>query len=115
MKYAFIFHFFIGLLVFSNDKILSSSDAGSLAAGIREGGMINFKRYDTLHVILFMVGNIFLATLSIFESTIFSWCTKHFAFLADMQQKFKEMDALSDDYYNEINLKFLICEYERAK
>ena len=25
------------------------------------------------------------------------------------------MEAISDDYYNEINLKFLIAEYERAK
>ena len=25
------------------------------------------------------------------------------------------MDAISDDYYNEMNLKFLINEYERAK
>jgi len=25
------------------------------------------------------------------------------------------MDAISDDYYNEISLKFLINEYERTK
>jgi len=31
-----------------------------------------------------------------------------------MQEKFEEMDAISDDYYNEIHLKFLVSEYERS-
>lgn len=32
-----------------------------------------------------------------------------------MKQEFENMEAISDDYYNEIYLKFLLAELERAK
>jgi len=32
-----------------------------------------------------------------------------------VQVKYADMDAISDDYYNEMQLKFLISEYERGK
>jgi len=32
-----------------------------------------------------------------------------------MQKQFESMDAITDDYYDEINLKFLLNEYQRAK
>ena len=53
--------------------------------------------------------------LAIFERTIFAWITRNITCFISARQTFLDMDAISDDYYEEITLKFLISEYERTK
>lgn len=62
-----------------------------------------------------MIGNFIILLLALFEHTIFSYMVDTFGVLSNFKDKFDKMDALSDDYYQEMNFKFLITEYERAK
>ena len=47
-----------------------------------------------------------------FESTLFRTLLRKCCKIKD---NFESMDALSDDYYNEISVRFLINEFERTK
>jgi len=119
IRLSFVFHFIIGALVFSNEKILTSSgEAGLFSSGASDSSTLsifNIKRYDSVHVVLFVLGQILLICLALFEQTVFSFFISHISLFANIQKQFNEMDALSDDYYEEMTLKFLISEYERTK
>lgn len=84
-NYTFIFHFFIGVLVYSNDKILSGSD-DEVTAG--SNSIFSLERYNTLHVILFVIGNVVLFFIAMFESTIFSWVLDNISCFSEMKEKF---------------------------
>jgi hypothetical protein len=119
MKISFIFHFIIGAIVFSNEKILSKKGIGSKLIeswGSPESqGILSFNRYNSIHVLIFVIGNLIILILALFEHTIFSYLVSTVSCFSDMQEKFNKMEAISDDYYEEMNFKFLITEYERAK
>jgi len=71
-KYSFLFHFAIGLLVYSNDRILSS--AGKVLEDIssENRNVLSVERYNSVHVLLFAAGGVVLVLLMLFESTITS-------------------------------------------
>lgn len=118
MKFSLIFHFFIGGIVFSNKRILSPSGTTSFFTSEDQEGIQSLfqpARYNSIHTILFGVGMLSIILLAIFERTIFSWITKNITCFISVRQTFLDMDAISDDYYEEITLKFLISEYERTK
>ena len=123
MKYAFVFHFLIGGLVYSNDKILSSSGTLDLFKEVLEGTdedqvahtWFRLERFSQNHVIIFIVGNIGLMLILFFESTLITFFVKNFNCFKNYQKKFESMDAISDDYYEVLDLKFLVSEYERTK
>ena len=56
-----------------------------------------------------------LLLLTFFESTVFSWVVGKFSCFQNIQARFASMDALTDDYYEVMDLKFLLAEYERTK
>jgi hypothetical protein len=73
-KYCFIFHFIIGMLVYSNEKILSST--GKVLSGFddeQKGSVTSLNRYNSVHVLLFLSGGVILIILMIFESTVVSF------------------------------------------
>ena len=78
---SFVFHFIIGAIVYSNEKILTSKGTGSdLIASINtdEGmGLFSIQRYNSVHVILFFVANTIMLTIIIFEQTIVSFLAKN--------------------------------------
>ena len=113
MYYGFVFHFIIGLLVFSNDRILSSSDKEDFKK--EDDSIYNLSRYTKFHVVLFIVGNIFLLLVSVLKTSLFTFLVSNSSWLNDLQHQYDEMDAISDDYYQEIHFKFLMQEYERTK
>ena len=118
MKFGFIFHFIIGALVYSNARILSSSGSNNFfkdSASKDVQSFFHLSRYNSTHVLLFFLGTIMILILLFFESTIFSWMVRNIKILANLQQKFEEMDAISDDYYDQINFKFMVTELERTK
>ena len=117
LYYAFLFHFVIGSLVYSNDQILTSSSDDSNGEQFRasDNNIFSLSRYNKFHVILFVVGHIFLILLTIFQQTIFSFFVSRVSCFSEIQSRYADMDAISDDYYNEMNLKFLVSEFERAK
>ena len=69
MYYAFLFHFVIGSLVYSNDLILTSTsdDSGQENFRASDKNLFSLSRYNKFHVILFVVGHIFLILLTIFQ------------------------------------------------
>ena len=77
--------------------------------------MLDLDRYLTLHVLLFVIGNCIILLLMVFETTIFSFLKDNLRCFKNLQTQFEQMDAISDDYYEEITLKFLVSEYERTK
>ena len=62
---------------------------------------------------IFIIGNLSIMLILFFESTIFRWLKPKLDMSLD--QKFDKMEAISDDYYSIISLKFLLSEYERTK
>ena len=119
MKFSFFFHFVIGAFIYSNSRILSSSGESNLFKDTAESkdvqALFNLSRYNSTHVLLFFLGTTMILVLLVFESTIFSWMLRNIKLLTNLQKKFEEMDAISDDYYDEINLKFIVTELERTK
>ena len=120
MKIAFIFHFLLGSAIYSNDKILTSSGATNLIKNAAQENsnsksIFEVSRYNSYHVMTFIGGNVIIMLLILFEQTIFGYIKSTFKCLIKAQKAFEEMDAISDDYYDEMGLKFLISEYERAK
>mmetsp|Transcript_511 Transcript_511/g.521 ORF Transcript_511/g.521 Transcript_511/m.521 type:complete len:488 (-) Transcript_511:930-2393(-) len=71
MKYSFVFHFFLGALIFSNNKILSGQEAVFQLDAPTFSGLFDVTRFQSLHMIIFLVGNLLLILLSLFESTVF--------------------------------------------
>jgi hypothetical protein len=76
--YAFLFHFLIGSLVYSNDQILTSTSSEENKDKFRasDQSLFSLSRYNKFHVILFVVGHIFLILLTIFQQTIFNFFSK---------------------------------------
>ena len=120
MKFSFIFHFIIGAIVYSNEKILSKRGVGSQlipshSDDAKDNSIFSLARYNSIHVFIFLLGNFIILMLAIFETTIFSYLTSTFSCFSNYRKKFEKMEAISDDYYEEIHFKFLISEYERTK
>jgi ABC-type uncharacterized transport system permease subunit len=126
MKYSFLFHFVIGAFVYSNDRILSNSgsvgstemitETTDLGSGQKEiQSIFDLGRYNSLHVIVFIAGMTIMIMLILFERTIFNFMLHTCNCFASIQKKFEKMEAISDDYYELMSVKFLVSEYERAK
>lgn len=118
MKWGIIFHFIFGALMYSNERILSSSGSASFLNNVKNAGgesLLSIKRYNSVHVLLFLAGGVILILLMIFESTILSLILSTFTCFKDLQKKFHDMEAISDDYYEVMTLKFLVSEFERTK
>ena len=83
--YAFLFHFLIGSLVYSNDQILSStSDDSKEQFRASDQSLFSPSRYNKFHVILFVVGHIFLILLTIFQQTIFNFFSKRISCFSEI-------------------------------
>ena len=70
MYMAFFFHFLIGLLVYSNDRIVSSSES-TAEFKKQDDSLFNINRYMKFHVVLFIVGNVLIFLLILFKATVF--------------------------------------------
>lgn len=57
-------------------------------------------------MVLFIVGNLIILVLVLFENIFLDRCFK---------LKLGEIEAISDDYYKEISFQSLLNEYERLK
>lgn len=68
-----------------------------------------------MHVLIFIAGHAMLLCLILFERTIFNFLVSNIDCFKTINQKFQKMEAISDDYYSVMDLRFLISEYERAK
>lgn len=66
-------------------------------------------------MVIFFFGNVGILLCLLFEATIFRCLRQRCGCFRNMQKQFESMDAITDDYYDEINLKFLLNEYQRAK
>lgn len=82
MYYAFIFHFLIGLLVYSNDRILSSSEKDDFKK--IDKSLFSIERYQRFHVLLFVCGNVFLLLLYILKTTVFKFFVSKLEWLSDL-------------------------------
>ena len=99
--------------MFSNDKIISSSDTNTEFKKI-DDSLFNLSRYSKFHVIMFIVGNVLIFTLIIFKATVFRFLVGQVSCLDGLKDKYQDMEAVSSDYYKEIHLKTLIHEHERC-
>lgn len=123
MKFSFIFHFICAYFTLGNKDILSSENYSfdkkterKLAKAYNNSIILKFFDPDVFtqkHIILLLCGAVLVLVLQIFENTVFVLLNK--CCNRKMQQEFEKMEAISDDYYNEIYLKFLLAELARAK
>lgn len=77
--------------------------------------MFSIDRYNNPSLKIFIVGNIFLFVMLFFEQVVFSWILRNIKCFKNIDKAYQQMDAISDNYYNEMNLDFLVSEYERTK
>ena len=103
IKWAFLFHFITGTIMLSNPHIMDTNSIAYLK-NVVDG----HERYGQFHVVLFIVGGIVILIVVLFENYLLKACCK-------MRLSFGDIEAISDDYYDEIHVPFLINEYERAK
>ena len=122
IKIAYLFHFFIGAFVYSNDRILSNSgvteliDTKNKPAGEQEVQTIfTLERYNSMHVLIFSGGMCIMVLLIIFERTIFNFLLASCNCFKSMHETYEQMEAVSDDYYSLMSVKYLASEYERTK
>ena len=67
---------------------------------------------------MFIVANAIFLLILLFEQTFISFFAKYFSCCMIFKKKdeqYSNMQAISDDYYDQIHFKFLISEYERTK
>lgn len=72
-------------------------------------------RYSSTHVVIFFLASLVIICLTIFESTIIKSIIYRCKRFKDLQKQFDAMEALTDDYYNEMHVNFLLNEYLRTK
>lgn len=125
MKLAFLFHAVIGYLMISNKNVLTQNkffddiiEDESLSEHLKkyEVNKSDLKKADRLNSVhttlfiiiqsIFLFGMAFGATLR--EFVFDNWKCKC------RGDRFKDMEAISSDYYDVIHTSFLISEYERS-
>ena len=118
LNYAFLWNFIMGYLLISNNNILTTFNPNTTGNKDSVSRFVNLTRVLTPHTILFLVGNgiMLLAQLEgLCKGRLLSFISKVIPCLHNIKGKIIDMEAISDDYYNEIHIKFLINEYERSK
>ena len=90
MKISFVFHFIIGAIVYSNEKILSKKGVGSSLLvptdydpDTDNSSIFSIQRYNSIHVFIFLTGNLIILVLAFFEHTIFSYLIGCFSCFKD--------------------------------
>lgn len=122
VKLAFVFHACVGFLMLTNEAILTSNDnfadevdeladTGEDLLGSR---IFTGNRLKSSHIVLFTVVQVFVVFALIFEGTFISIIVNH-CMSRNQKNKYEEMEALTDDFYEEISLSSLLGEYERTK
>jgi len=118
MNYAFIWHFILGYMMISNNRIFTTDQSHNPKKYDDFGRWFNPDRINTPHTILFVVGNgiLMLGSLEAFcKRKTYFVIEKICPCIKRLKGSLIEMEAVSDDYYDELHLKFLVNEYERAK
>ena len=121
LKFAPVFHFLLGYAMLGNQDILTSPSLARIDALLQRFdsgtlyGYFDDEKLNQSHILIFLIGFIIFLILWIGESTIFVCLNKHCHCCRKYQKAFEKMEAISDDYYDEIHLKFLLAEYDRAK
>lgn len=101
-----------------NDEISKTEDKyGDINTDAHK--FFNVDRFKSLHVLIFLVGNVAIILCVIFRKTMSSAVQKYLRnkclCFGKMKSVYDDTEALSDDYYDEIHLKFLIAEYQRCE
>lgn len=120
LRFTIIFHLFWGALFISNNDILKNNEKfkpsiEALNRYLEPSGFSINTRFSSSHVVLFIFANLIIVLLTIFESTVIKTIMSGFKKFKDIQKQFDEMEALTDDYYNEMHVNFLLNEYLRTK
>lgn len=121
LKFAPVAHFVLGYFMLGNQDILTSpplDKIDKLLARIEGGTLYGYFDEDRLnqsHMLIFLMGFLLILLLWLCESTIFACLNERCRCCRKYQKAFEKMEAISDDYYDEIHLKFLLAEYDRAK
>ena len=85
MKLSVLFHFVIGAVVYSNEKILTSKGVGSslveqmTSDGEIQQSLFNLQRYNSVHCILFIVANLVFLIILFFEQTFITFFSRYFS------------------------------------
>lgn len=128
MKFAFLCHFLMGLLMLSNGAILSGESTQNQIPTIIEankwsrsklGFNVLSDEFQSVHLLAFIAANCFLLSAIFFEVAFLKLGLRYCNCLCGICKKFRmhldSLKALSDDYYDEISLKFLLDEHQRTK
>lgn len=126
LKLTFPFHFVMGLSMLSQGSILtgtSKEDLTSLNAlnsWARSwfGFNIVTDQFQTFHILWFIFTNMTLMFCLLFQGRLFTFGKKYLSccckFFKKFEDRIDELEAVSNDYYKEIDLKYILSEYTRT-
>ncbi len=117
MYFAIIFHFFIGLFMYSNSTILTPNVFGTSVLDYIDidNEYFNPKRYANIHCIIFIVAFVLIIVFFLIRHTFFRvlcCCCK----ICKRRGKFTGAnDQVSDDFYQELDFYQLFKEFKKTK
>lgn len=117
MYFAIIFHFFIGLFMYSNSTILTPSVFGTSILDYIDvdNEYFNPRRYANLHCLIFIVAFLFIVAFFLLRHTFFRvlcCCCKFY----HKRAKYTGInDQVSDDFYMELDFYQLFKEFKKTK
>lgn len=116
LKISLPFHFIIGYFMLGNLNIMSS-DTITINKYLKD---ISLNVHDSIidsdvlgqkHILLFVTGFFAIGLIWMLQTSITKCLGKYCICSKKLNKAFEEMDAISDDYYDVIHLKFLLAEY----
>ena len=101
----------------SNEDILSTEKSGPWVEFhlFYEKKFLGTSKYSQPHCLIFLYGSLIILLLIILESLLLKFVSKHLKCAKKTKDAFSNKDAISNDFYDEIQMRFLIREYERVK
>ena len=97
-----------------NDTIDSINDWSNKAIGFN----VLSDQFQNLHLIFFICCNMFFITLLVFQKPLTDYGIKYLGFLCipcrRLQDRIEKTKIMHDNYYEYINLKFLLNEHKRT-
>ena len=125
MKYAFIWHFFLGFFALSNNSILAPDGSTEVTASFISDAsekwlgqqLFSSERYQTTHIQLYLLINLTILGILFIDATILDFFTSKARELCACCPccNANQPELVSSDYYDLLELRFIISEYKRAK
>lgn len=117
MKFCLIPHFFIGLYMYSNSTIITSTSLQSQIYSYinSDNKYFNSERFSNVHCAIFIATFVFFVAIMIFDWTLFALLRKVALSCKRLQNKYLEsLDIVSDNFFSSLSPDQLRREFNKT-